>query len=299
VADPTSSPPAGWYPDPEGGPNPRYWDGERWTDRYRVPAGHRLAEPADPPRRLRTLRTVAIAGLILISLTELNNISADGQYIEVADELLDGGQPTLDEITDAEDRVDQASIAILVAYLGLGIFTFIPWFHRAYSNLPKLGVSDLRYGTGWAIGAWFIPIFNLFRPKQIANDIDRASATDALVTTNAWHQRAPGRLLHWWWGLFLLSGFLANFAARAIINAADDEFLATRREALDALEQERTGFALDAFASVVAIVAAILAIQVIRRITTNQDAVIDRLEAGGEPASPAPAAGAAVADSAE
>ena len=37
----------------------------------------------------------------------------------------------------------------------------------------------LRYGTGWAIGAWFIPIFNLFRPKQIANDIDRASAPDA------------------------------------------------------------------------------------------------------------------------
>jgi hypothetical protein len=289
VPDPTSSPPAGWYPDPEGGPNPRYWDGERWTDRYQMAEGHRIANPADPPRRLRTLRTVAIVGLILIALTELNNISADGQYIEVADELLDGGQPGLTEIADAEDRVDQASIAIVVAYVVLGIFTFIPWFHRAYSNLPKLGVAHLRYGTGWAIGAWFIPIFNLFRPKQIANDIDRASAPDALVTTNAWHQRAPAALLHWWWGLFLLSGFLANFAARAIINAANDQIFVHRQEALDALEQERAGFALDAFASVVAIVAAVLAILVIRRISAHQDAVIDRLEAPGA-ATPAPAA---------
>jgi Domain of unknown function (DUF4328)/Protein of unknown function (DUF2510) len=290
VADPTSSPPAGWYPDPEGGPNPRYWEGERWTDRYQVAEGHRIANPAEPPRRLRTLRTLAIVGLILISLTELNNISADGQYIEVADELLDGGQPSLTEITDAEDRVDQASIAIAVAYVVLGIFTFIPWFHRAYSNLPRLGVADLRYRTGWAIGAWFIPIFNLFRPKQIANDIDRASAPDALVTTSAWHRRAPAALLHWWWGLYLLSGFLAYGAARAIINANDDEILVNRQEVLDALEQERTGYALDAFASVLAIVAAILAILVIRRISANQDAVIDRLDAGGEAAATAPAA---------
>jgi membrane protease YdiL (CAAX protease family) len=26
-----SSPPAGWFPDPYGGPNLRYWDGTRWT----------------------------------------------------------------------------------------------------------------------------------------------------------------------------------------------------------------------------------------------------------------------------
>jgi hypothetical protein len=109
------------------------------------------------------------------------------------------------------------------------------------------------------------------------------------VTTKAWHQLAPATLLRWWWGLFILSGFLANIAARAIINAADDSFLVTRQEALDALEQERTGFALDAFASVVAIVAAVLAILVIRRISAHQDAVIDRLEAGGE-AAPAPQA---------
>jgi Protein of unknown function (DUF2510) len=36
-----SSPPAGWYPDPESPDSgrARYWDGERWTDEYREPRG--------------------------------------------------------------------------------------------------------------------------------------------------------------------------------------------------------------------------------------------------------------------
>lgn len=29
---PGSNPPAGWYPDPEGKPMSRYWDGTTWTD---------------------------------------------------------------------------------------------------------------------------------------------------------------------------------------------------------------------------------------------------------------------------
>ncbi|MBX3100220.1 MAG: DUF2510 domain-containing protein [Salinibacterium sp.] len=31
------STPAGWYPDPAGGPNTRWWDGTQWTDRLNTP----------------------------------------------------------------------------------------------------------------------------------------------------------------------------------------------------------------------------------------------------------------------
>ncbi len=33
-AQPHRPAPAGWYPDPYGQPRQRYWDGQRWTDRY-------------------------------------------------------------------------------------------------------------------------------------------------------------------------------------------------------------------------------------------------------------------------
>lgn len=32
------APPAGWYPDPEGGPRLRWWHGTDWSHRYRPPA---------------------------------------------------------------------------------------------------------------------------------------------------------------------------------------------------------------------------------------------------------------------
>jgi hypothetical protein len=33
--------PANWYPDPEGGPGLRYWDGTQWTE-------HRAPGPSEP-----------------------------------------------------------------------------------------------------------------------------------------------------------------------------------------------------------------------------------------------------------
>ena len=58
-------------------------------------------------------------------------------------------------------------------FIATGVF-FLFWFHRAYRNLPALG-GDRRYGTGWAIGSWFVPFLNAWRPKQIVNDIWRES----------------------------------------------------------------------------------------------------------------------------
>ena len=37
--------PAGWYPDPEGKPQARYWDGDGWTDQ----TGPLQPQPAPPP----------------------------------------------------------------------------------------------------------------------------------------------------------------------------------------------------------------------------------------------------------
>lgn len=40
---PPPQPPAGWYPDPSGGPGQKYWNGEAWSD---VPAPESPAAPA-------------------------------------------------------------------------------------------------------------------------------------------------------------------------------------------------------------------------------------------------------------
>ena len=42
---------------------------------------------------------------------------------------------------------------------------WLAWFRRAYLNLPALGARRLRYRPWWAVGAWLLPVFSLFRPK--------------------------------------------------------------------------------------------------------------------------------------
>jgi hypothetical protein len=79
--------------------------------------------------------------------------------------------------TALESRLSLMGFAALVLVI-TGVLAgglFIWWFHRAYKNLASLGATGLRYGAGWAIGGWFIPLANLVLPKRIANDLWRAS----------------------------------------------------------------------------------------------------------------------------
>lgn len=48
------APPAGWYPDPEGGPRLRWWHGTDWSRRYRPPASRSEIERAATARQLAT-----------------------------------------------------------------------------------------------------------------------------------------------------------------------------------------------------------------------------------------------------
>src|SRR5918997_1460259 len=85
----------------------------------------------------------------------------------------------------------------------------------------RLGAGNLRASRGWSIGAWFVPILNLIRPKQLMDDTWRASdpALPAKVGSG-WQERPVPGLLHAWWALFLISGVLGNVAGRRIAEAA-------------------------------------------------------------------------------
>ena len=84
-----------------------------------------------------------------------------------------------EHVSDAEtsfNDIRQRVIGVTHALLFIAtIVLFLMWFSRAYQNVERLGGGPFRYGRGWAIGAWFVPILNVFRPKQIANDIWRGS----------------------------------------------------------------------------------------------------------------------------
>src|SRR5262249_14954994 len=118
--------------------------------------------------------------------------------------------------------------------------------------------SGFRYTTGWAIGAWFVPILNLWRPKQIANDIWRASDPAAPPEQEStWRDKATPALLSAWWILFIVSSQLGNAAARA--SFAGDQATDVR----NADYADVASLALD-------VAAAVLAILVVLRLTRRE-----------------------------
>jgi hypothetical protein len=174
------------------------------------------------------------------------------------------------QVDDSNGTVGIATLVAFCAYLFSAAF-FAAWTFRAYRNVPALGGQGPRFGAGWAIGAWFVPILGLWRPKQIVDDIWRTSDPDAPATVrpDQWRDLPTPGLLAAWWGLYICSNFADGLAAR---------------QPSDTIEHDRTSTIYGLGSSVLTIAAAVLAYMVVTRVTARQRARADALRALPEPA---------------
>jgi eukaryotic-like serine/threonine-protein kinase len=284
------SPPAGWYPDPTDAQVARYWDGRGWTDftgPLESPSSHPAAAPAlERPRRLGSLAWAAYSVLALTLLANLADMVISLDYGSTLETQIDDRSLTLDEAYDAEDTYAIAgggyALSMLAAAIG-----FLIWFNRAYKNAKGLTRRPLRYGTGWSVGAWFIPIFNFWRPKQIANDVWRAGDSRAR-DNERWNDLEVSSLVHWWWVFYLLAGFIGGIAGGllSIDPVLSDSVLAAQGEptvgsepSSDDLEQERAAAIVNAASSAFFLVAGVLAILFVKQASERQDERIAETDA--------------------
>ena len=171
------------------------------------------------------------------------------------------------EATEAEAH-DNRQEAILVVWVVLSIATaaaFLVWIYRAHKNLPALGAKNLQYSPRWAVGWWFVPIMNLARPFQVVTEIWKAS--DPEVTDgHSWRNTPLSPLISSWWTLWILSSIIAWIVMRIA-------FASEPTTVTDLLPHRWALFAVSALE----IIAAILAILVVRGIDARQEAKHRRL----------------------
>ncbi len=123
--------------------------------------------------------------------------------------------------TEEGDANDMRQGILAIVQVGMTVLAavfFIMWFRRSYFNLHTLGGKPLVETEGWAAGAWFVPIVNLFRPYKIMEDIWVYTQEHINVPVPE-----PKTLIGVWWGSWILGGFVDQIAARMVLNATNIE----------------------------------------------------------------------------
>ena len=138
-----------------------------------------------------------------------------------------------------------ARAALWVLLFVATIVVWCVWQHRSHQAARAL-VAGMDLSAAWAVGCWFVPIVNYFKPFQAMRELWRASEG-----APAWRGSRPGRVLGWWWATWL--GFNLLGSLPSTTGSADLE--AIRRSDLIGLVSVTLG-----------VVAALLAVQIVRQI---------------------------------
>ncbi|MFP8882413.1 DUF4328 domain-containing protein [Streptomyces mangrovi] len=200
----------------------------------------------------RTLATVTVALLGAVVASDLFAILAGSRLAGLLEEEAQSSwYGSTAALESAESLYFAAGVVQFAALVAAGI-PFLMWFHRSRLNAETFDAASQRMRPGWAIGGWFVPVVNLWFPKKIANDIWDASTPPGPDGTV--RERLPGGLLNCWW---LLTWASSRFASR-------------RYQDAQTLEELGSAVSSYLFADGVDILAAVLAILVVRRITAMQ-----------------------------
>jgi hypothetical protein len=163
---------------------------------------------AERPLPIRTLGNVVVALLAAALAAGALGIVTQVAHYEILADLDRGEDLSFETVDDSDTLVIGINALQALSQLAVGVLLIV-WLFRAYKNLQRLGVWRLRYDPGWVVGAWFIPFFNLWRPKQILNDVWRGSEPAPGPRRLEDHPRV-GAVVHLWWAGWVLVSTLVG-----------------------------------------------------------------------------------------
>ena len=184
------------------------------TAKAETRAGEMASPLRDPVLLLRPARILVFLSLVMA----LAGACSDALELLFFDRLETGAFTTDNEMMAAAEANDIRQMIVGFAYLAVLVVCFIfvgRWIYFSSKNLRAFGAVGLTIRPGWAVGWYFIPIANLWKPYQAMKEIWQAS-TDPLD----WgRQESPG-LMPAWWALWLISNVADQASFRLLDNAS-------------------------------------------------------------------------------
>jgi hypothetical protein len=152
---------------------------------------------------LKRGRIVRALLLVCLALDVAGIVTGAAQWALLARAASPGG------ITDAEANANDLIYgAVGVTQAGAFVacaIAWLVWMHRSYANLALLGDGRSDQTPGWAVGYWFIPIVNLWKPYQLTLEMWRRNATG-----NRGNVGPVPALFVCWWALWIAQGVLGR-----------------------------------------------------------------------------------------
>lgn len=113
-------------------------------------------------------------------------------------------------------------VAILAVTIAVIVFLAMWIYRMTYNARALLGASRLEYSPGWAVGWYFVPFANLWKPYQAFRDVWISSFEGISPRRNAGSGPLP-----LWWTLWVAYNLISNGATRIGLKADtfDDEYL--------------------------------------------------------------------------
>jgi Domain of unknown function (DUF4328) len=196
--------------------------------------------PASLPKGRATFAVAMLGASVMMDL-----VSIGAQYLQYLN--LDSVQRQ----TNLEEDLDIFEIVVGLSGLGQSLVyivtavAFCMWFYRAYKNLKVWRIPGLKYSPGWAVGYFFIPILNLFRPYQIAQEIWKASDPRVPIEGPQWRDNSGSSVVGAWWAFWLIANFVGQIDFRLrMSNIADQKGFALVGILSDLLSITAAAFAL-------------------------------------------------------
>ena len=147
-----------------------------------------------------------------------------------------------------------AAILFLVVFIA-SIVLISMWIYRAHANLRDRRI-EMETSPGWAVGWYFVPIMNLFKPFQAMRELWSESHLEA----DSYGDPAPGDIAAWW-ACWIIGGILSNVSMRMSSYGSGDNMMVSA-----VLAAGSTGLL---------IACAFLLRKIIREITAAQDTVVN------------------------
>jgi len=213
---------------------------------YASPRGRaRLAEIA---LGIHAIALAIGAASVFQEITLLRNV-VDGEYAAMPD-------AEFWALLDANDSRQAIVWRLYLATFIFTIITFLMWQRRIRKNADYIGITGLRFSTVGVVGWWFVPIMNIFRPYQVMKEMWQSNY-HSVNEQPEWCNSMVSGLLGWWWGLLLVSGWIAYGAGNLSLSRDPNLLIA--------------GGWMEIVSSAIGVLSAVLAIALVREITAFQE----------------------------